>query len=464
MKSFHAAGRRAAALLAAAAVLAAHARAADTGLQVVPAPGAIPEAPEAEPAATNLWSRNADNRYVTIDLVSSVMMAIREHYVDEDAATFQEIGYGALRGMLSALDPHSQFMTPEDYREMREETGGAFAGIGINVGKKDGFITVISPVEGTPAHTAGILAGDRIIRIDGKSTERFSLDDAVKRLRGRRGDEVKLTVLRPNGGVGKIKEFILVRDIIPMLSVRDSRLLPGAVTGGEKIGYLRIVQFSEPTASEVRRAAEKLAADGATALVLDLRNNPGGLLESAADTAGLFVPAGEVIVSTEGRGSQSRSVLKSGAGRKLPDMPLAVLVNEGSASGAEIVAGALKDLRKAVLVGETTFGKGSVQSILPLPDGSAVRLTTAHYYTPAHEIIHEKGVRPHIFVPLDAAERERMARAFFEHSDKKPREMADSQLRRAVDALRGARLHLSRANGGTAAPAEDKAPAQTARR
>ncbi len=385
-----------------------------------------------------------DNPYAQLELMTKVMELIRKDYVDADKTSYKELSYGALKGMLSSLDPHSQFMEPTNYQDMREDTEGKFGGLGIVISmSKEGFLTVVAPMEDTPGAKAGLMPNDRIIKIDGKPTDKMALPEAVRNLRGDPGSKVTVTIFRAKAKDPgeKIKDYVIERAVINVESVKDAKMLD------DGIGYVRITQFNEPTADEFEKALTKLEAKGMDALILDLRNNPGGLLEAARRVASKFVPAGELIVSTEGRDQAQKLVYRSDRGRKR-SYPVVVLVNNGSASGSEIVAGALQDLRRGVLVGETTFGKGSVQSVLPLPDGSAVRITTAKYYTPGHAVIHERGITPDIIVPVSEEDErkllEQRARGNLPPSDEessKPAEKAvDLQLERAVDVIKGVKL------------------------
>ncbi|MBM3860751.1 MAG: S41 family peptidase [Verrucomicrobia bacterium] len=401
--------------------------------------------------AARIYSETAgkaekENPYPQLELFTKVLETIRKDYVDKDKVGYKELTYGALRGMLSSLDPHSQFMEPEGYKDMKEDTEGKFGGVGIQISmSKEGFVTVVTPIENTPSARAGILPGDRIIKIEGKPTDKMTLPDVVRHLRGDPGTKVTFTVFRAkakNPGE-RIKDYTVERAIIPVESVRDGKILQ------DGIGYVRITQFNEPTAEEFEKALVKLEGQGMDALILDLRNNPGGLLESARKVASKFIPGGELIVSTEGRDVANKIVYRADRGKKRA-LPVVVLVNNGSASGSEIVAGALQDLKRAVIVGETTFGKGSVQSVLPLPDGSAMRLTTAKYYTPSHKVIHERGITPDIIVPVSAEDEAKLmaqrARAGLPPSDdpaektEKVEEIADAQIDRAVDLLKGVKL------------------------
>jgi len=340
-----------------------------------------------------------DSPYPSLELFSFVMEKVRKDYVDGQKLSYQDLVYGALKGMLNTLDPHSEFMEPEKYKELQNDTQGAFGGLGIVVWMKDNFVTVVAPMDESPGFKAGILSGDRIIRIDGKSTDKMGLPDAVKTLRGEPGTEVTLTVFRPSSS--QIKEFKLTRSIINVDMVKDINGKKEFPVGENKIGYVRLQQFGEKTSGDLERALNTLKREGMQALVLDLRGNPGGLLDQAVDVCEKFLPRGQLVVTTEGRNSAQNSArYANGRGDELKGMPLVVLVNFGSASASEIVAGCLQDLKRGIVLGEKTFGKGSVQSILPLQDGSALRLTTAKYYTPSHRVIHEEGITPDIVVPM----------------------------------------------------------------
>jgi carboxyl-terminal processing protease len=390
-----------------------------------------------------------DNPYAQIELITKVMELIRKDYVDNDKVAYTNLAYGALHGMLNSLDPHSQFMEPQAYQDMKDDTEGKFGGLGIVISmSKEGFLTVVAPMEDTPGARAGLLPGDRIIKIEGKMTDKMSLQEAVRQLRGDPGTKVTITVYRQKAKnpSEKIKDYTIERAEIKVESVKDAKILE------DGIGYIRITQFNEPTADEFEKALTKLRNQGVDALILDLRNNPGGLLESARRVASKFVPAGKIIVTTEGRNpAQNPPPYRADGGKKYLDFPIVILVNNGSASGSEIVAGALQDLKRAVLVGETTFGKGSVQSILQLPDGSAIRLTTAKYYTPSHKVIHEHGVTPDIIVPISEEDErkllEQRARATLppEEGTEKVEKIADAQLDRAIAVIKGVKLFAKQA-------------------
>ena len=393
-----------------------------------------------------------DSAYPSLELFSYVMEKVRKDYVDGQNLKYQDLVYAALKGMLNTLDPHSEFMEPEKYKELQNDTQGAFGGLGIVISMKDNFITVIAPMEDSPGFKAGIMSGDRIIKIDGKSTEKLSLQDAVKNLRGEPGTDVKITILRPSSN--QVKDYKLTRAVITIDMVKDINGKKEFPLSDNKIGYIRLVQFGEKTSADLEAALKKLKAEGMQALVLDLRWNPGGLLEQAVDVCEKFLPRGDLVVTTEGRNPSQNSVRKAmGRGDELHNMPMVVLVNLGSASASEIVAGCLQDTKRAIVLGEKTFGKGSVQSILPLSDGSALRLTTAKYYTPSHKVIHEEGITPDIVVSL-TEEQERDIQ--LKHTpggvqslEDKDRERVlsghDPQLERAMDLLKGITLFTQRA-------------------
>jgi len=395
---------------------------------------------EAPPARTE-----EDNGYSQISIFAKALELIRQDYVDDNKTSYHDLINAAMKGMLSSLDPHSQFMDPNDFRDMQDDTRSRFNGLGIEVSMKNGLPTVVAAMEDTPAAKAGILSGDQILRINGISTEKMDLQDAINVLRGPAGAKVTLTLLRP--ATKEIKEYALQRAEIKIQSVKGARLLEAELTGPFKIGYIRLIQFNEPTAEELSKALDELQKQGMQALILDLRNNPGGLLNSAVDVCAQFLPPNTKIVSTQGRvASQQHDYSTSGVKKERPNFPMVLLVNEGSASGAEIVAGALKDLHRAVLVGETTFGKGSVQNVMQLPDGSAVRLTTAKYYTPSKQVIQSNGVAPNIKVSM-TAEQERSLFALRNAGNIKPEDekniikTKDSQMLRAIDALKGVMIY-----------------------
>ncbi len=396
-------------------------------------------------AASATGDGDDDNGYSQISIFAKALEVIRQDYVDGNKTGYHDLVTAALKGMLSSLDPHSQFMDPNDFRELQDDTRSRFNGLGIEVTMRNGLPTVISAMEDTPAAKAGILSGDQVLKVNGSSTERMELQDVVNALRGPVGRKVTLTLMRPS--TKEIKEYTLERVEIKVASVKATHLLPPDLTGSFKIGYVRLIQFNEPTADELGKALDALQKQGMQALILDLRNNPGGLLNSAVDVCGQFLPANTKVVSTQGRAaSQQRDYATSGAAKERPHFPMAMLVNEGSASGAEIVAGALKDLRRAILVGETTFGKGSVQNVLQLPDGSALRITTAKYYTPSKQVIHGNGVTPNIRVPLTTEQARllftsRGTESMNPEDERNAIKSRDPQMLRAIDALKGVMIY-----------------------
>lgn len=392
--------------------------------------------------------------YREMKTLARAVELLRQDYVDEDKTEYRDLIYSALRGMLAELDPHSDFMEPSDFREMQDETRSEFGGLGVVVGMKKERLTIVAPMEGTPGFRAGLLPGDVLLEIDGQAADRMTLREAVEKLRGEPGTMVKLVIGRE--GESEPVKYELEREVIKVPSVRGAKLLDGE---GPKIGYVRVTQFSEPTGKEFVRALNELEKQGMEALVIDLRFNPGGLLNSAVEVAGEFLPGGSLVAYTEGRSpAAERRYLSPGKGRAARAYPVAVLVNGSSASGAEIVAGALKDTGRALLVGETTFGKGSVQSVVSLPDGSALRMTTAKYFTPGQQPIHERGVSPHVRAPMTAADEARLLAQRRDEDlpasrgeDAAEEPVEDVPLERAVDALRG--VLLQKSEEATAVPA-----------
>lgn len=374
--------------------------------------------------------------YQYISLFTHVLEQIRANYVEPEQTSYKDLIYKALHGMLRGLDPHSEFMEPEEYKDMRDDTSGQFGGLGIVISIRDGILTIVAPMEDTPGYRAGLMAGDRIIEIEGESTEGISLPDAVHKLRGEPGTQVTIRIFRPR--TQEIKEVTITRAKIKVPSIKDVRMVE------DGIGYLRITQFNQPVGAALDRALDELREQGLKALIIDLRNNPGGLLSSAVQVSQRFLPRGALIVTTEGRNNRVLQTFRSRGLRHLVDLPLAVLINGGSASASEIVAGALKDHRRAVLVGEKSFGKGSVQTVIPLSEGSAIRLTTAHYYTPSHRRIQDRGIEPDIVVPVSAEEWQRLqlqrTRPKDERLPESEPEVPDRQLERAVSVLKGVLL------------------------
>ena len=440
-------GRRLAVVLCGATLLWAWRGAGQEPGQLELPPAEEPEAPALPaPAATNLaagmaGTNVADSPYPHLEVLAEAIVQVKKHYVEEK--TYKEIVYGALHGMLQSLDPHSSFLEADEYSELQDDTAGRFSGVGIHIGVKNGVLTVIAPIEDTPAYRAGIQSGDVILEIDDRKTFGLSLRDAVKQMRGAKGSKVTLTIQRQDSERSQTVEII--RDDIKVPSVKGARLI------GDGIGYVRITEFTAPTAALLQTALTNLLAQKMDALVLDLRNNPGGLLQAAVDVSQKFLKTGDLIVTTRGRNEGQEEVRHAGGAGHYLGFPMAVLVNGGSASASEIVAGALQDNRRAILVGDTTFGKGSVQSLLPLSNDrrSALRLTVARYYTPGGRMIHDKGIDPDIpvYVPPEEWRKVQAQRtqaenpALFTEAEKtRYADVVDRQLQRAVDVLQGLKI------------------------
>lgn len=336
-----------------------------------------------------LSTERREDTFRALKLFSQIFRLIEENYVSE--INPRDLILGAIEGMLSSLDPHSALMKPEEFKELEIETKGTFTGIGIEITIKDDVITVVAPIEDTPAWRAGIRPGDKILRIDDKSTKGMKLTEAVKLLRGPKGTQVRLTILR---GEKDIIELTLTRDVIPIRSVRAKVIEEG-------YGYVRISHFQEKTLNELIQALKQLEKETQLkGLVLDLRNNPGGLLSSAVEVSDEFLENG-TIVSIRGKAKTNQMEFR--AHPNPPDRkhryPIVILINRGTASAAEIVTGALKDHKRALVLGEKSFGKGSVQTVIPIEGDYAVRLTTALYYTPSGITIHKQGIQPDIELP-----------------------------------------------------------------
>jgi carboxyl-terminal processing protease len=333
-------------------------------------------------------SAEDQNVYENLQIFSDVLDIVKENYVQE--VDDEELVEGAISGMLRTLDPHSSYLDPDAYKELQVETKGSFGGIGIEITIRDGFLTVVSPLEGTPAYELGIQAGDQILRVDGEPTKEMTLMEAVKKMRGPKGTNVVLTIMREE--FTKPQDFVITRATIAIRSVRSKTLEPG-------YGYIRLSQFQSSTARDLRKEIAKLEKENKPlkGLILDLRNNPGGLLDQAVKVSDEFLNEG-LIVYTGGRLKSQDMRFEAHMNTKPHTYPIVVLVNEGSASAAEIVAGALQDHKRAVVVGVKTFGKGSVQTVMPLRNGAALRLTTAIYYTPSGRSIQAKGIEPDIVV------------------------------------------------------------------
>lgn len=374
-----------------------------------------------------------EKTYRELELFADALAIVQTQYVEHKSP--QELIYGALRGLLASLDPYSQFMDPDEYKELIIDTRGKFGGLGIEISVRDGLLTVISPLADTPAWRAGIKAGDIIVKINGEITKGITLTEAVKKLRGKPGTQVNITVLRE--GAPKMLNFNITREMIKVKDIKKSALIEG------KIGYVSISEFRENTASELDKTLADLTKKGMQALVLDLRNNPGGLLMSAVEVTSRFIPTGELIVYTKSAEGKIVKYNSLNSKVKMINVPMVVLVNNGSASGSEILAGCLQDYKRAVIMGIKTFGKASVQSVVPLSDGSALRVTTAKYYTPQGRLIHQKGIQPDISVEERTIEVKASRQEAIFNKIEKPHLRADDfykkdyQILRAVDLAKG---------------------------
>lgn len=342
-----------------------------------------------------LHSAEADSRedvYRNMETFTRVLEIVRRNYVDESKINYDELIDSALKGMLGRLDPHSEYMDAKRFQAMQSDTRGEFGGVGVVVSIRNNLLTIVAAMDDTPGALAGLVAGDQILKIEGKAADRLSLEEAVGQMRGKAGTKVTFTVRHPS--TDEIRDVTIMRAVIKVQTVRD-------LTGGgnyqlltNKIGYVRLASFGDQTSTELEAALVKLDQMGAKALVLDLRDNPGGLLDQSVWVSEKFLPKGQLVVSTEGRHAADLEKHSADSKVKVREYPVTILVNGGSASASEIVAGCLQDLKRATLVGQKTYGKGSVQSILPLQNGAALRLTTAKYYTPSHRVIHENGIMP----------------------------------------------------------------------
>ena len=332
-------------------------------------------------------SYNQDDKYKAIDTFMGVLELVESNYVEPVES--QEAIYGAIKGMLEQLDPHSSFMTPDEFTGFQQSTSGSFGGLGITITMKNDLLTVMNAIEDTPAWKAGIKGGDVIALIDGEPTANMTLDEAVKKMRGKAGTKIKLTIARK--GEDKPIDLTLTRAIIKINSVKYDMI-------DKELGYIRLTQFQENSYKEMVNAVRQLSNQGAKGILLDLRNNGGGLLNEAISIASIFLPINKTVVFTRQRDKQEQHYKTEAVNYTNRTIPMVVLVNEWSASASEIIAGAMQDYNRAVIVGKSTFGKGSVQSIMPLSDGSAVRLTTSRYYTPNGRSIQGVGIKPDVEV------------------------------------------------------------------
>ena len=376
-----------------------------------------------------------------------VMQLVNENYFDPKSSDFDRLSKSAIHGMVESLDPHSEFLESKDYNQLEEELSGDFSGIGVQVEMRKGHVVVIAPIAGSPGEKAGIQRGDELVSINGKAIEHgLSMDAVIDRLRGKPHTKVAVGLLRPS--TGRNFDLTLEREMIKLESVRDVHVLP------DHIGYLQLTEFSDHTGEEFGNALDRLLKTGINSLIIDLRNNPGGLLDSAVEVAEPFFKKNELIVYTQGRKASDREEYRASADGEPLQLPIAILINAGSASAAEVVTGALKDTGRAVVVGERSYGKGSVQSIFKLKNGEGLRLTTARYFTPSGVSIHEKGIAPQVEVVMTPEEDSRLrlqllradvrdAQEFRERFGFLPIE--DRQLQAATDVLKGLTLLEERA-------------------
>ena len=395
---------------------------------------------------------NNETFYKELELFEQALSIVRSDYVEDAQA--KGLIYGALKGMLATLDPYSQFLDPDSYNELKVDTEGSFGGLGIEITIRDDLLTVISPIDDTPAYQAGLQPNDRIVKIDGQLTRGITLVDAVKKLRGKPGTKVALTIFRENAT--ELKEVTLERAIIKIQSVREADLLD------DHIGYIRLSDFRENTTKDLGEAIDRLKAQEMDGVIFDLRNNPGGLLDQAVSVSELFLARDQLIVTTKGRLRNQNLEFHARLDGPLSRVPLVVLINEGSASASEIVAGAIQDNRRGIIIGTKSHGKASVQTIFPMKDGSALRLTTSKYYTPLGRMIHEQGIIPDVVVPLERPPEEppkkegepprENAEDIFDRvaSEGNPsgapgaKRRLDNQLARAVDLLKGIKVYESK--------------------
>ncbi|HPE20032.1 MAG TPA: S41 family peptidase [Candidatus Mcinerneyibacteriales bacterium] len=333
---------------------------------------------------------SAGDFFKGLAMINDVHTMVKEHYVEPGDVRDQDMAYRAIKGMLEGLDPHTAFFDPEESRDMITDIEGSFGGLGIRIDKKGDFVVVVSPIEGTPAYRMGIQAGDKIVEVDGESAVGLSLEKVISMLRGDIGTKVRVSIQRE--GVADLLTFEIVREKIELPS------LSGTFMIDETTGYIRFIHFQENSLEEMKKALAGLKAEGMEKLILDLRYNPGGILEIAHGIADLFIPRGEVIVSTRGRDGILLEEYRSTDPTPYADISLALLVDRGSASASEILAGAVKDLKRGLIIGEKTYGKGSVQRIYSLRDGSALKMTIAYYYTPGGTCVDGTGIEPDITV------------------------------------------------------------------
>lgn len=403
---------------------------------VGPVPPVLP-APSIKEAA-----ENDPYLYKDIAFFLRALAIVRENYVDKEKVSDSKLLKAALRGMLQELDEFSMYEAPERFKAIREDTAGRFAGIGLTLSRRGNAVQVVSVVDGAPAQKAGLLPGDVLTEVAGKPVTKMTFQECVSMLKGAPGTKVAVKVYRRK--TDAYQEFTLTREFIKIPSLRGVRIIDG------EFGYLRITNFSNPTAADLDKALEEFAKKKVRGIVIDLRNNPGGLLNSAIEVCSRFLKKGELVVYTEGQSARAKQEFHAADAKKYLDIPLVLLVNGNSASAAEIFSGCLQDHNRAVLLGTKTFGKGSVQTVIPLPDKGAMRLTTAKYYTPSRRVIHGRGITPDIIVPMTPASEAVLAMqlnlAPGEVHMKNGGGVKDVQLERALELLKGVNLFMKNGN------------------
>lgn len=388
-------------------------------------------------------SAERDVPYPSLELFAQVMHLIRRDYVEGEDLTYRDLVRGAVRGMLESLDPYSEFLEPQRYDDLRHDTEGQFGGLGVTISMRDARIQIVDVIEDTPGAKAGLIPGDQLVAVEGESVEGWQVTEVVARLRGKPGTEVAMTTYRPS--TEETRELRLTRAIIPVYTIRDREGRRQFALVEDGIGYVQISQFGEKTAGELNAALDRMTAAGMKGLVMDLRDNPGGLLDAAVRVSEMFLIRGQSVVSTQGRPGTKPTQYDATRRGRYAALPLAILVNGGSASASEIVAGCLQDHQRARIFGEQTFGKGSVQSVLPLQDGAALRLTTARYYTPSNRVIHGHGITPDLVVELSEQEerdlmvqRQPWALPLLDAvAQERVRQAQDLPFKRALEHLRG---------------------------
>ena len=335
---------------------------------------------------TDVYAAKEESRYKNLETITDAINIIEKNYVED--VKMETLIQGAVKGMLSELDPHSSYLTPDMFKEFKVETKGEFGGLGITISLKDNILTIISPIEDTPADKAGLKAGDKIIKIEGKPTTKISLEQAVDKLRGKPGTKVTITIFRE--GKNKPFDVTITRDVITIKAVKSKVI--------NNLGYLRLTQFKQEASKETSKALKELEKQNIEGLILDLRNNPGGLLSEAVRVSSIFLPEDKTVVYTKDRDGTEKHLKTKDTDTNAEKIPMVVLINEGSASASEIVSGALQDYKRALVIGQTSFGKASVQTIIPMGNNSAIKITTARYYTPRGRSIQNVGIKPDIMV------------------------------------------------------------------